>query len=408
VNRALRIVSLGAALALASCSKSSGSERPANGEPEPTDWVGTWATSPQLTEPSNLPPAPGFWGNTLRQVAHVSIGGTRLRVRFSNEYGYRPLTLESVHVARSAGGSAVEPSGDVTLAFAGMPSITLEAGTTAISDPFDFELAPLSDVTVSVLVGNTQNDITGHPGSRATSYIATGDATTQATLDAPVGTEHWYLLTGIDVLASAGSRAVVAFGDSITDGRGSTTNGNDRWPDALARRLQESSETNDVSVLNHGIGGNAVLSGGLGPTALERFERDVLGQDGARWVIVLHGVNDIGGSTDASVATRLIEAYEGFIDRAHAADLRVYGATILPFGGSQYASAEHEAARQTVNEWIRTSAGFDTVIDLDEAVRSTVTPENLAAMYDSGDHLHPNRAGYQKIADSIDLGLFTE
>ena len=198
------------------------------------------------------------------------------------------------------------------------------------------------------------------------------------------------------------------FGDSITDGRGSTTNGNDRWPDALARRLQENSETSRVSVLNHEIGGNAVLSGGLGPTGLARFERDALGQDGVRWVIVLHGVNDIGGSTDASVASRLIEAYEGFIDRAHEKDIRVYGAPILPFGGSQYASPDHETARQTVNDWIRTSGRFDAVVDLDEAVRSPNTPENFAATYDSGDHLHLNPSGYEKMADWIDLGLFRE
>ena len=259
-----------------------------------------------------------------------------------------------------------------------MPSVTLEPGATAVSDPFDYDLAPLTELTVSAFVGPTQNDHTGHPGSRATSYIATGNAVSEPALAAPVTTEHWYLLTGVDVLAEARSRAVVTFGDSITDGRGSTTNGNDRWPDALARRLQDNSETSRVSVLNHGIGGNAVLSGGLGPTGLARFERDALGQDGVRWVIVLHGVNDIGGSTDASVASRLIEAYEGFIDRAHEKDIRVYGAPILPFGGSQYASPDHETARQTVNDWIRTSGRFDAVVDLDEAVRSPTTRRKIS------------------------------
>jgi lysophospholipase L1-like esterase len=349
-----------------------------------------------------------LWGNTLRQIVHVSIGGKRVRVRFSNQYGYRALSLDAVHVAVSAGADAVEPSTDVALTFSGAPSVTVEPGATIVSDPFDFELAPLSDVTVSAFVGNTQNDHTGHPGSRATSYLATGDATTEATLPGAVTTEHWYLLAGIDVLASAGTHAVVAFGDSITDGRGSTTNGNDRWPDVLARRLHANAETADVAVLNHGIGGNAVLSGGLGPTGLERYQRDVLEQDGVRWVIVLHGVNDIGSSSDASVAERLIDAYGSFIDRAHERELRVYGVPILPFGGSQYASAEHEAARQTVNEWIRTSGRFDAVLDLDEALQSPNTAENLAATYDSGDHLHPNPSGYRKMAESIDLGLFAE
>jgi lysophospholipase L1-like esterase len=395
-------------LVATACSKSPASEGGTNGAPEKTQWIGTWVSSQQVTEPSNLPPAPGLWGNTLRQVVHVSIGGSRVRVRFSNQYGYRPLALEAVHVAVPAGAGAVDPSTDVALTFSGAPSVTVEPGATVLSDPFDFELAPLSDVTVSAFIGATQNDHTGHPGSRATSYIAAGNATTEASLPSPVTTDHWYLLAGVDVLASVGTRAVVAFGDSITDGRGSTTNGNDRWPDALARRLQANAETADVAVLNHGIGGNAVLAGGLGPTALERFERDVLEQDGVRWLIVLHGVNDIGSSTDASVAERLIGAYEGFIDRARERDIRVYGVPILPFGGSQYASAEHEAARQTVNTWIRTSGRFDAVLDLDEALRSPNTPENLAATYDSGDHLHPNPAGYRKMADSIDLGLFTE
>jgi lysophospholipase L1-like esterase len=389
------------------CSKSSTSESPVN-QPENTQWVGTFSAAPQLTEPSNLPPAPGLWGNTLRQNVHVSLGGKRLRVHFSNQYGYRPLTLNAVHVAVSAGRDTIDPTTDKALSFAGMPSVTLEPGSAVVSDPFDFDLARLSDVAVSVFVGDVQNDITGHPGSRTTSFIAMGDATTQASLPGAATTEHWYLITGIDVLADAGAAALVTLGDSITDGRGTTTDGNDRWPDVLARRLQADPRTNKVGVLNQGIGGNAVLSGGLGPTALDRFERDALRQSGVRWVIVLEGVNDLGGSTDATVATRLIQAYEGFIDRAHAADIRVYGVPILPFGGSQYASAEHEAARQTVNEWIRTSGRFDAVIDLDEAVRDAPFPSNLAAAYDSGDHLHLNPAGYRKMAESIDLGLFTQ
>ena len=404
----MRLALLFATVALTACSKSPESEGGASGGSEKTAWLGTWATSPQLTEPSNLPPAPGLWGNTLRQIAHVSVGGERLRVRFSNEYGYRPLTINAARIAVSVGAGAIDPGTDRALTFSGAPSITLEPNATVISDPVDFALAPMSDVAVSTFVAPPQNDITGHPGSRATSYLTAGDAATAATLDAPTPTDHWYFLTGIDVLAPVGSGAIVTLGDSITDGRGSTTNGNDRWPDALARRLQADPATSGLSVLNHGIGGNAVLAGGLGPPAVERFDRDALGQDGVRWIIVLHGVNDIGGSTDGAVADRLIEAYGGFIDRAHAAGVRIYGSPILPFGGSQYASAEHEAARQTVNDWIRTSGRFDAVIDLDAAVRSPNTPENLAATYDSGDHLHLNPSGYQKMADSIDLALFDD
>jgi lysophospholipase L1-like esterase len=201
---------------------------------------------------------------------------------------------------------------------------------------------------------------------------------------------------------------VAVLGDSITDGRGSTTNGNNRWPDNLARRLQAEPNTAKIGVLNQGIGGNAVVTGGLGPTALVRFDHDVVGQNGVRWVIILNGVNDIGGSKSQKVATDLIAAYEQFIDRAHAKDILVYGVPILPFGGSQYDSNDHEAARQTVNKWIRTSGKFDAVIDLDAAVRDPANPNKLLPAYDSGDHLHLSVAGYQKMADAIDLDLFKQ
>lgn len=200
----------------------------------------------------------------------------------------------------------------------------------------------------------------------------------------------------------------MALGDSITDGHGSKDDKNNRWPDDLAKRLQASAGTRNVAVLNEGIGGNAVLRGGLGPTALSRFERDVLGQESVRWLIVLEGVNDIGGSrgTNSTVAQDLIAAYQKLIDRAHAQKIRVYGATIVPFGGSGYASAAHEAARQTVNEWIRTSGKFDAVIDFDAVVRDPQNPARLLPAADSRDHLHPGVKGYQMMADAIDLKLF--
>jgi lysophospholipase L1-like esterase len=199
-------------------------------------------------------------------------------------------------------------------------------------------------------------------------------------------------------------------GNSITDGRGSGTNRNDRWPDNLARRLQADPRTSHVAVLNAGIGGNAVLTGGLGPTALARLERDVLAQPGARWVIVLEGVNDIGAAGDsgaaAAVARNLPVAYREIIDRAHARGMRVYGGTITPFGGSQYDGVEREAARQAVNRWIRTSGAFDAVIDFDAALRDAAHASRLAPSTDTGDHLHPNEEGYRTMADAIDLALF--
>jgi lysophospholipase L1-like esterase len=213
-------------------------------------------------------------------------------------------------------------------------------------------------------------------------------------------------LNGIDVEADNSSAAIVTLGDSITDGRGSGTDRNDRWPDDLAHRLQANKSTAGIAVLNEGIGGNCVLHGGLGPTALSRFDRDVLSQSGVRWLIVIDGVNDIGGSHDESVATNLIAAYEKIIEQAQAHNIRVYGATILPFGGSFYDSPVHETARETVNTWIRTSGQFDKVIDFDAAMHDPQNPSHLLPAADSGDHLHPNEVGYKMMAETIDLKLF--
>jgi lysophospholipase L1-like esterase len=307
----------------------------------------------------------------------------------------------------SSGGSSIDPDTDIVLTFDGMESVTIPTGEKIISDEFYYDLPALSDVAITMYFGETPDDVTGHPGSRTTSYIQTGDATDIETMPEAVGTDHWYYIEGIEMLACEHHRSVITLGDSITDGRGSTTNGNNRWPDNLARRLQENWMTRNVSLINQGVGGNAVLRGGLGPTALDRFDRDVLDQEGIKWVIVLEGVNDIGGSQDESVAADLIEAYQIFIEKAHSEDLLIYGVPILPFGGSQYDSPAHEAARQQVNDWIRTSGAFDAVIDLDAAVRDTDNPSILSEEYDSGDHLHLSVEGYQRMADMIDLELFT-
>jgi lysophospholipase L1-like esterase len=369
-------------------------------------WVGTWSTAPQLTEMSNLPPAPGLTNNTLRQIVYVSIGGSRLRLHFSNAYGNSPLTMSAVHLAVSTSTHSITMATDRALAFSGMPSVTVPAGATVTSDPLDFALSPQTKVAVTIAFGSTPSNVTGHPGSRTTSYIATGNAVAAASLSSPVSTEHWYYVTGIDVEAPSSSRAVVTLGDSITDGRGSTTDMNNRWPDNLSRRLRANAATAAVSVLNQGIGGNAVVTGGLGPTAVSRFQRDVLDQAGVRWVIVLHGVNDIGGASSQAVAQSLITAYQGFVTAARARNIRIYGVPILPIGGSSYDSADHEAARQTVNTWIRAAGNFDAVIDLDAAVRDPAAPTRLLAAYDSGDRLHLSPAGYQRMADAIDLALF--
>lgn len=371
-----------------------------------TRWVGAWASAQQLTEPGNMPPAPGLAGNTLRQNVFTTLAGERARLLFSNAYGEAPVIFDAARLAVATGAGWTDPSTERALRFGGRESVSIAPGETRFSDPLDFPVPALSSLAITLHLGNTPDQVTGHPGSRTTSYLQSGGAASAPSLPAAATTDHWYFISGIDVEAPSPSAAVVTLGDSITDGRGSTTNANDRWPDNLARRLHANPSTARVAVLNQGIGGNAVVTGGLGPTATQRFERDVLEQRGVRWVIVLEGVNDIGGSTDAGVAARLIEAYQRFIELAHARGLRIYGVPILPFGGSNYDSPEHEAARQAVNEWVRSSGRFDAVLHLDAAVADPEHPERLREAYDTGDHLHLNPAGYQAMADAIDLALF--
>jgi lysophospholipase L1-like esterase len=376
----------------------------------PPRWVGTWATSVQLTEPRNLPPEPGLANNTLRQVVRVSIGGERLRLKFSNMFGDEPVVIEAAHLALSEGNGAIDTASDHALSFGGATGITIAPGTDVMSDPIDFSVDPRTDLAVTTKFGAMSNTvITGHPGSRTTSYIQEGDAVSAPALGGAPHTDHWYIITEIDVVDAYG-RAVVTLGDSITDGRGSTTNQQNRWPDVLAERLLGNESTSDIAVLNAGIGGNCVLRPCLGPAALDRFDRDVINQDNVRWVIILEGVNDIGGSrpdSSASVAEHLISAFQDLIDRAHAHDIEVFGATIMPFGASFYDSPQHEAARQTVNEWIRTSGAFDAVVDLDAATRDPDNPARLLPVADDGDHLHPSVEGHRMMAEAVDLSLFT-
>lgn len=384
-------------------------------------WVGSWACSPQLVEPRNRPPAPGLAGNTLRQIVHLTIGGDQLRFKFSNEFGLTPLTLTSVHIALPAGPGAIRTGTDQALSFGGSPSITISPGAFMLSDPIHFTVAPLSDLAVTFHVDRMPQAITGHPGSRETSYLAVGDQVTHATLADPVTTEHWYVLDGIDVEAAKDAAAIAILGDSITDGHASITNKNTRWTDYLARDLGAKKKDAGISVLNQGLGGNTIIRGGLGPTALSRYDRDVIAQPGVRWVIVFEGVNDIGGSryrpphapsappgapAPPDVADQIIQAYHQFIVRAHTRGLLIYGATITPFGGSFYDSPLTEAAVKKVNNWIRNSGEFDAVLDFNQVLSDRHSPDKLNPAFDSGDHLHPNSDGYEKLGAAVNLKLF--
>ena len=420
MGRATSIIALTVAAAAVATSPVVARTGPAG----PPEWVHTWTAMPQLTEPHNMPPEPFTQDGlvmadaTLRQTVHTSVGGGKVRLRFSNAFGGTALPITAVSVAKPVGGragvSAVEPGSVRRVTFAGKPSTVVPVGAQVVSDPVDFPVAAQENVTVTAYLadGQASEEITSHPGSRTTSHLVAGNHVTAADLPGATPTNHWYFLSGIEVWTRPSS-AVAVLGDSLTDGRGSTTNGNNRWPDRLLARLQSHRSTSDIAVLNQGAGGNRVLNDGLGPSALARFDRDILATTGVEWLIVFEGVNDIG-TAEASeaaqkqVADDLIAAYEQLVVRAHAQGIRVYGATLLPFGGHGYddPAGHRESARQHVNHWIRTSGTFDAVIDLDRAVRDPGNPRTLLPAYDDGDHLHLNPTGYQAIADAVPTHLF--
>ena len=389
-------------------------------------WVNTWTSMPQLTEPHNMPPPP-FTGtdvvladSTLRQTVRTSVGGRQLRLRVSNAFGGTALPVTAVTVALPAGGqagvSAIRPGTSRPVTFNGRASVVVPVGAQMVSDPVAFDLAPRSILTVTMYLadGQASTNITSHPGSRTTSHLLRGNHVAAEDLPGSTPTDHWYFLSGVEVLAGGGTAAAVMLGDSLTDGRGSTTNQNNRWPDRLLDRLQVDHRTADIAILNQAAGGNRVLNDGLGPNALARLDRDVLAQSGVEWLVVFEGVNDIGtaAATETAqkqVADDLIAAYEQIVVRAHAKGIRVYGATLLPFGGNtgyDDPAGHREAARGLVNDWIRTSHVFDAVIDFDLVTRDPAAPRQLRAEFDDGDHLHLNPTGYQALADAVPARLF--
>jgi len=376
-------------------------------------WTSTWGMSPQTTgAPLSID------GQTIRQVAHVSIGGERVRVRFSNVFGATSLDISEARVAISSGGSATLLNTDRRLTFGGSPSTTVPPGALIVSDPVELEVPALANVAVSLYFPGPVSATTEHSLAVQTSYISPAGNFASAGL-LPPGTStttSWYFLNGIEVEPrSQHPAAIVTLGDSITDGYASTVDANHRWPNFLAARLQERKNTSDLAVVNQGISGNRILHDLVGPNALARLDRDVLAQSGVRWVIVLESINDIGIpgafglSSQEVTAAQIIEGHRQLVERAHARGLAIYGGTLTAFEGTVfpgYFTPAGEAKRQAVNHWIRTSGAYDAVIDFDKATRDPAHPARLLPAYDSGDHLHPNDVGYEAMAKAVDLSLF--
>lgn len=374
-------------------------------------WVGTWGTAPQLVENHNNPPSPGLGNNSLRQIVQVSIGGETVRLKLTNEFSKGATEIKSVELAlakTSGSSSEIDEASTVSLTFDGKASVTMPAGGNAVSDPVKFSIGDRQNVAITIHYGTASStSVSGHPGSRTTSYLKAGNTTD---FSGATKTDHWYNILTLEVYAPQEAGAVAILGNSITDGRGSITNQQNRWADVLSRRLLANEATHQVGVLNMGIGGNCVLGGGLGPAAVNRYQRDLLGQEGVKWIILFEAVNDLGGAQNGvQTARRIIDVYKQIIREAHQKGIYVFGGTITPFKGNNYYSADHENGRNTVNKWIRTTKMLDGVIDFDHAVRN---PQDTAAMQQQflfeNDWLHLNAKGYETMGGCIDLNLFTK
>jgi lysophospholipase L1-like esterase len=388
-------------------------------KPLPDHWVGTWATAPYaLDVPQRLADL-GFGAAdmTIRETVHTSLAGPLVRVELTNEFGTEPLIIGGVHLAL-AGPTSTEDGGIAlasgnAMTFNGSPTITIPAGGMAVSDPAALAVPAGGDLTVSIfLPAQTISRVSFHNSAYQTNYLATGNVVGARTLTTPRKVTSWYFLKAVDVRTPGTTGAIVAFGDSITDGTGSTLNMNMRWPDVLARRLHADKKTAELSVLNEGIGGNRVLHDTTGPNALARFDRDVLAMSGVKYLVILESINDIGHAADpvkpydVVTADDLIQGLAQMVERAHTHGIKVIGATLTPYAGAKYASPAGEAMRQAVNTWIRTTKTLDGVVDFDKATLDPAHPDAYKADFESGDHLHPKDAGYKAMGDAFDLKLF--
>ena len=374
--------------------------------PDESTFCATWSSSQYLTESNNLPPIP-LSSNSIRQIVHISIPGQIIRLKLSNRVGDSALEIKAVTLANSAsqGSGEIDLSTLTHLTFNGKEDTVIPAGSEMYSDPFEYPLEAQSEVSISIYFGEVPPRITSHAGSRTFSFIEKGNKINEKRFSPTFKTAHWYIIEAIEVSSSPTKKAVICYGDSITDGRGSTDDKQNRWTDVLSKKLYSNAGTKEVACVNAGIGATLVRNEGQ-----ERFERDVLNIKGSAYIIVLYGVNDILFSM--ATTEQVISAYKILINKAHQKKKFIFGATILPFGKNSNWSQQKDKVRNEVNNWIRNAGkdkeGFDYYFDFDKAVRDPNNERNLLNMYDCGDGLHPSPEGYQKMVEAIDnLELFT-
>jgi lysophospholipase L1-like esterase len=421
-RRPMRVGGVRAGFIMAFIAFCFGASAPGRAADQRTHWVASWSASP-----SPLPDAAKiheegleFKNQTLREIVHVSIGGPAARVRFSNVFGTQSLEIGAAHLALRKSDSAIVASSDRALTFGGASGVSIPPNAFVLSDPVKLAVLAESDLAISIFVPHAATAAGMHPFAQQTSYVGASDMTGAGSITSPRTIDSWIFLAGVDVSAPLSTAAIAVFGDSRVDGDGSTPDTNQRWPNVLARRLSQHGLP--LGVLNAGIVGNRILHDappvavGLGVNALARFDRDALDQPGVKYVIVLEGIVDIGlpgtpfAPAEAVSVDDLIAGMKQLIERAHDRGMKIFGATQTPFSGSHFIpgifSAEKEAQRTALNQWIRSSQAFDAVIDFDTVVRDPANPDKIRPAFDSGDHIHPSDAGYEAMANAVDLRLF--